>query len=148
MAGHPSAAAAAGASAAGPEPAPAIAAAALPSSGSGEVPVVEGPIVDLPLGRGEQLLNTIARLRADQQRMRQERQAISKALKLANKKKNRLKVRARQLTDDDLVEVLRMRQAMRGTSAAPSSSGASSSTDAPMPEAGGDDPEVEPSEEL
>lgn len=78
---------------------------------------------------GEKLLDTIARLRADQLRIKQERTALSKALKNACKKKNRLKVKARQLTDGDLVEVLQMRATMRASAsaAAATEGGASSS---------------------
>lgn len=63
------------------------------------------------VGKGEQLMSTIARLKAEQIKLKQDRAAVSKSLKNATKRKNRLKTRARQLTDADLVEVLQMRAA-------------------------------------
>jgi hypothetical protein len=63
------------------------------------------------LGKGEQLISTIARLKGEQAKMRQDRARIARDLKNATKRKNRLKTRARQLTDADLVEVLQMRAA-------------------------------------
>lgn len=62
-------------------------------------------------GKGEQLISTIARLKAEQLKLKQDRAAVAKELKNATKRKNRLKTRARQLTVADLVEVLQMRAA-------------------------------------
>ena len=50
-------------------------------------------------------------MKAEQIKLKQDRAAVSKSLKNATKRKNRLKTRARQLTDADLVEVLQMRAA-------------------------------------
>ena len=125
--------------------------AAAAASAAVEIPISDNPAASA-LGRGEQLLNTIARLRAEQVRMRQERQALAKTLKAAQKKKNRLKVRARQLTDDDLVEVLRMRQTMKAAAGAAAASGpsasSSSSSDAPMPSVVASDLEADEPAEL
>jgi TolA-binding protein len=62
---------------------------------------------DLPLDpiRGE-----IERLRAEQQKQRQERKSIVKQMKNAKRRQQRLKSRARMMTDEDLVSVLMMRK--------------------------------------
>lgn len=61
------------------------------------------------IGKGEQLISTIARLKAEQAQLKSERAKVSKDLKNAQKRKLRLRSRARQLTDADLLEVLQMR---------------------------------------
>ena len=55
------------------------------------------------------LLEAIRRLKDQQTVMKAERQRVAKDLKNACKRRNRLKRRARQLTDADLLEVLQMR---------------------------------------
>lgn len=56
------------------------------------------------------LTETIRKLKEEQNLIRIQKAEITKTLRNATKKKNRLKKRARQLTDLDLVEVLQMRQ--------------------------------------
>ena len=58
----------------------------------------------------ETLLESIKRLKDQQSAMKVAKMTLQKELKNACKRKNRLKSRARQLTDGDLVEVLRMRK--------------------------------------
>jgi chromosome segregation ATPase len=48
-------------------------------------------------------------LKDEQQKIKADKQRVAKELKNAQRRKNRLRKRARQLTDQDLVEVLRMR---------------------------------------
>ena len=57
------------------------------------------------------LADSILSLREEQLRMRVDRKRIQKELKNAQRRKRRLKDKARQLTNTDLVEVLLMRQA-------------------------------------
>ncbi len=57
----------------------------------------------------------IADMKANQDRMRAERRRIAAELKVAEKKKSRLRKRAKLLTDEDLVQVLMMRKAARTT---------------------------------
>ena len=57
------------------------------------------------------LADSILALREEQLRMRADRKRVQKELKNALKRKRRLKERARQLNNSDLVEVLLMRQA-------------------------------------
>jgi uncharacterized protein (DUF3084 family) len=51
----------------------------------------------------------IKQLKDEQVQLKQQKQKIAKELKNAQRRKFRLKKRARQLTDQDLVEVLQMR---------------------------------------
>ena len=75
-------------------------------------------------------------LSKQQMKLRKERKDLARQVKNAKKKVQRLKLRARQLTDDDLVAVLMMRKAAASAKAEPgagletasSSSSASSST--------------------
>jgi hypothetical protein len=60
---------------------------------------------------GNQLLDHIQKLKDDRLRLKKERLCLSKALKVAEKKKSRLKKRARQLSDTDLLEVMHLRAA-------------------------------------
>jgi chromosome segregation ATPase len=55
------------------------------------------------------LTQAIKALKDEQLRIRADKQRVAKELKNAQRRKNRLRKRARQLTDQDLVEVLRMR---------------------------------------
>ena len=52
----------------------------------------------------------IRRLKAEQQELRTKRKQVAAELRNASRRASRLKKRARQLTDADLLEVLRMRQ--------------------------------------
>ena len=60
--------------------------------------------------RKESLVESIKRLKDEQAAMKAAKAALQKELKNACKRKNRLKKRARQLTDLDLLEVLQMRK--------------------------------------
>ena len=71
------------------------------------------------------LAANILALKKEAKRLREERQASSKALKSASRKASRLRKRARQLTDDDLLGVLMMRKHARATAASSSSSSSS-----------------------
>ena len=58
----------------------------------------------------ESLTARIARLKDEQAAMRASKQTLAKDLRNATRRASRLKKRARQLTDNDLVEVLKMRE--------------------------------------
>ncbi len=58
---------------------------------------------------GEQLGESIARLRREQDAVRANRKRVTKELKNTPKRKQRLKKRAKQLSDTDLVSVLQLR---------------------------------------
>ena len=60
--------------------------------------------------RKESLMESIKRLKEQQSAMKAAKKELQKELKNACKRKNRLKKRARQLTDMDLLEVLQMRK--------------------------------------
>jgi hypothetical protein len=59
-----------------------------------------------------ELLASIERLKTEQNALRSERKRVAKELKTMEKKKSRLKKRARQLSDADLLQVLMMRSAL------------------------------------
>ena len=87
------------------------------------------------LVRAASLIDHIEELRAEQRRARQQRQEITRELRNAQRRKRRLKGRARQLSNDDLLTVLRMRDdtaaAVTPDAATPTgstSSGSSSAT--------------------
>ena len=92
----------------GPAPASAACAAA-----SGAPPVVaSGSASSGELAGGaprEALRESILRLKAEQATMKSEKKRVSSALKRAQRRASKLKKRARQLTDSDLLEVLRLR---------------------------------------
>ena len=75
----------------------------------------------------EPLLSGIQRLKAEQARLRAERKRVAKELKNAEKRRCRLRKRARQLSDADLVAVLQMRETDSAARAAEGSAAASSS---------------------
>ena len=50
-----------------------------------------------------------AELKEDRQRIKKERNELTKNLKLAERKRNRLKAKAKSLSSQDLVEVLQFR---------------------------------------
>ena len=66
-----------------------------------------GDSVDLT---SESISKAIDRLKESQAKLRAEKRAVSKELRNAQKRKSRLKRRARQLTDGDLVELQKMRK--------------------------------------
>ncbi len=102
-----------------PSPAPAAAAAASASASSSAAAaapaaldsVVSAGGAGIVIPKPSELLNSqIKRLKEEQAAMRAAKKALVKTLKNCQKRRSRLKKRARQLTDADLVEVLRMRQ--------------------------------------
>jgi hypothetical protein len=70
-----------------------------------------------PVG-GEQLGASIERLKREQDDVRASRKRVTKELKNAQKCKQRLKKRAKQLTDSDLVSVLQLRASEKAVTAA------------------------------
>ena len=82
-------------------------------------------LVGTPSKGTSALLEQIEALRATQRELKAHKKRVAVEMKNAMKRKKRLKGKASQLTDDDLVEVLRMRQA---SSAAP----AADESEAPM----------------
>ena len=73
---------------------------------------------------GSSLLNQIDKLKADQAALKAAKAKLAKDMKNAVKRKKRLQGRASQLSDTDLVEVLRMRKHQKGGhGAAPPDSG-------------------------
>jgi hypothetical protein len=60
----------------------------------------------------------IQQLRKGQSKLREERQKIGKELKKALRKSKRLKERARQLSEDDMVQILVMKRAKQAANAA------------------------------
>ena len=62
-------------------------------------------------GAADELLNSIGRLKEEQTALRAERKIVAKALKNAEKRRSRVKEKARQLSDTDVVAVLHMRAA-------------------------------------
>jgi hypothetical protein len=58
---------------------------------------------------GKSVSGEIAALKAEQTRLRDEKKKVAKVLRNAEKRKQRLKTKAKALTDEDLVTVLKMR---------------------------------------
>ena len=56
------------------------------------------------------LTDKITSLRNQQLQQRKDRQAVAKSLRNAEKRKRRLQKRAKQLTDEDLMQVMMLRQ--------------------------------------
>ena len=56
------------------------------------------------------LLDRINELRRNQLELKMQRKQVAKDMKLAMKKKKRLQLRANQLSDADLIEVMKMRE--------------------------------------
>ena len=69
---------------------------------------------------GSDLLAHIDRLKAEKKRQKAERQTLAKNLKNAERRKSRLKKRARQLSDADLQDVIRLRSALAAQQASTS----------------------------
>lgn len=87
---------------------PAPPTAGLPASSSGSRSV-------LPVGyTADELLSSIDRLKQEQEEQRRERNRVAKELRNATRRKSRLKKRARQLSNEDLVAVMLMRQHDQG----------------------------------
>ena len=75
---------------------------------------------------GSELLSGIARLKAEQKALRDERKRVSKELRNAEKKRQRLKRKAKELTDKDLLEVLELRAVTRSAKSSAASAAAPS----------------------
>ena len=108
--------------------------AALSGKGGSDAGDQSATPMDTP--RPEPLLSGIARLKAEQTHLRAERKRVVKELKNAEKRRTRLRKRARQLSDADLIAVLQMRESTTGESVAGNSTGvtgtaASSAASAP-----------------
>ena len=107
-----------------------------PSPGSAaETPSThEKPEDTTTSGTGSELLDTIGRLKKQQRDMKAERKRLASELRNAEKRRARLRKKAKQLSDQDLVDVLKMR-----ASGASSSSGSSglAAVDAQDADAGG-----------
>ena len=73
---------------------------------------------DAEAGTSESLLQHIASLKQQQDAARKERKKLARDLKKAQRKRRRLKARARQLSNADLMEVLSMRNYEAATSSA------------------------------
>jgi hypothetical protein len=73
----------------------------------------DNPAVALEAGGGEKkpisLTEAIRKLKEEQKQLRDAKKTVSKTLKNAVRRKSRLQRRARQLSELDLIEVLRMR---------------------------------------
>ena len=79
------------------------------SSGSGSAGIA-ALLADIPVPPGgEQLGDAITRLKREHDDVRANRKRVTKELKNAQKRKQRLKKRAKQLSDTDLVSVLQLR---------------------------------------
>lgn len=88
------------------------------SSGSGSAGIA-ALLADIPAPPGgEQLGDAITRLEREQDDVRANRKRVTKELKNAQKRKQRLKKRAKQLSDTDLVSVLQLRASERPVVAA------------------------------
>jgi hypothetical protein len=86
---------------------PGSAASASSNSGSAGLAAL---LADVPgPAGGEQLGDAIARLKVEQDAVRANRKQVTKELKNAQKRKQRVKNRAKQLSDTDLVSVLQLR---------------------------------------
>ena len=79
--------------------------AAAPAHAGIAAPAAAAPVA----ARRINLTDNIARMKLEQARLKAERMRVMKELKNATKRKNRLKRRARMLTDNDLVELITMR---------------------------------------
>ena len=77
------------------------------------------------------LNQNILLMKLEQMRLKMERTKVMKELKNANKRKTRLKARAKMLTDNDLVEVIAMRAEMAAAAGDGSSTGGSTETVSP-----------------
>ena len=79
------------------------------------------------------LSTSIQALKAKQAEIRKQKQEVAKNLRNAERRKKRLRVRARQLTDEDLVQVLMLRKQQRSdrdsVDAASTTSGASTTAE-------------------
>ena len=84
----------------------------------------------MPTLEDEALLNSIDRLKREQKAMKDHKKKLTKDLRNAEKRRSRLKKRARQLSDADLVAVLQMRGSLSSSAGSScAGTGASGSSD-------------------
>lgn len=95
-----------------------------PSPGSAaETPSMhEKPEDTTTSGTGSELLDTIGRLKKQQRDMKAERKRLASELRNAQKRRARLRFKAKQLSDQDLLDVLKMRASGASSSSASSGS--------------------------
>ena len=120
--------------AAGSESAVSTPAGAVPGTSSQAGPAgLASAIVTISDALPEDALSaSIHKLKAKQNELRAQKQKLAKDLRNAERRKKRLRSRARQLTDEDLVQVLMLRKQQRGDrlgtdTSADASTGSSSS---------------------
>ena len=72
---------------------------------------VAKPVIDCaaPVKKSDDLLDAIKKLKEEQNAVRSERKRIKKDLKNAERRRSRLRKKAKQLSDNDLMDVLKMR---------------------------------------
>lgn len=86
---------------------------------------MKGDALGQPTECGPTLAEQIHQLKDLQAEMKKARKEAQKKLKNLERKKKRLSVKAKLLTDEDLVQVLKLRQAKAAKSATPSGSASS-----------------------
>ena len=64
-------------------------------------------------GKGDELTEQILRLQNEEKEMRANKKRVQADLRNAKRKKSRLTKRAKQLTDSDLIQIMRMREAKK-----------------------------------
>ena len=77
------------------------------------------------------LLAGIAKLKAEQKALKAEKKRVAKELKNQEKKRARLKTKAKQLTDEDLLQVLNLRAVSKAEQAAKPSNSSSAASGQP-----------------
>ena len=89
-------------------------------------------------GGRDDLKDKIADLRKEQSACADQKKKLAKELRNAAKRRARLKRKAKQLNDDDLIAVLRMRHQGMAAAASSAASSSTSGRTPSTPEAGGD----------
>lgn len=87
------------------------------------------------------LLEHIERLKKEQKDLKTEKKRVAKELKNAEKRRARLRKRAKQLSDGDLLEVIKMRASTSSSSTQPGSVSTTPSSSTPLPAGTIADPE-------
>ena len=64
-------------------------------------------------GKGDELTEQIVRLQNEEKEMRANKKRVQADLRNAKRKTSRLTKRAKQLTDSDLIQIMRMREAKK-----------------------------------
>ena len=90
---------------------------------------------------GQSILDSISTLKAQQKKLREDKKALSRELRNAERRRSRLKKRAKQLSDSDLLAVISLRShekalgaaAQRESESDSDSDGGDASTQAPEP---------------